>query len=184
MIPTALGVIYDGGGSTSSVLNVTLQNAYIHDSGFGLAFVPGYMNGIEYNGPAYCDVNVLNDTFERDDNGVSNSIFCSDPSPAGPGLTCFNNLLVDNTTALALGPSDVSGYEALYGNTTNFALSATAGPGTIESNPLLDTSTTPPGLLAGSPCRGAANAAVAPNHDFWGRPRGSSVDIGAVQSSP
>jgi hypothetical protein len=92
---------------------------------------------------------------------------------------------VKNGTALELlgVPSDW-GYNALYSNTTNYAANATAGMGTTESDPMLDTSTTPPGLLSGSPCRGAANPSVAPAHDFWGRPRGSSLDIDAVQSSP
>ena len=52
----------------------------------------------------------------------------------------------------------------------------------ITTDPLLDSTTTPPTLESGSPCIGSASAAELPPTDYWGRRR-TKADIGAVQSN-
>ena len=52
----------------------------------------------------------------------------------------------------------------------------------MKSDPLLQTSVTPPTLGAGSPARGAGNKQLAPATDYWGNARGASIDLGCVQS--
>jgi hypothetical protein len=54
----------------------------------------------------------------------------------------------------------------------------------VLTNPELDTNT-PPGILSGSPCLGAATSGHAPATDFWGNARSTtSEDIGAVAGPP
>lgn len=69
---------------------------------------------------------------------------------------------------------------ALFGNTNNYADGALDGPGYVKQDCLL--SGTPPVLGAGSPCLGAGSATNAPDHDFWGHPRSTPLDIGATES--
>ena len=54
------------------------------------------------------------------------------------------------------------------------------GSSDVTADPLLDTEK-PPALGAGSPCRGAGDATVAPATDFFGRARSGRTDIGARQ---
>jgi hypothetical protein len=153
-------------------ITLTVQNCYIHGSQSGIAISLGATS----DGDVF---SFLNNTIINNGSGLNL------PAVGTSSLgKIYNNLLIDNTTGiLEYAPADV-GYNALYGNTTNYSGSATDGPGYVKTDPLLDTSTSPPGLLPGSPCRGTGDAMVAPSTDFYGRPRGSSVDIGAVQSSP
>src|SRR5262249_23612218 len=99
-------------------------------------------------------------------------------------MSIFNNLLIGNGVGIALSaPVATFGNNALYNNVNNYDGVATDGAGYVKTDPLLDTSTTPPGLLSGSPGLGAGDSTKGSPHDFWGRRRGSKVDIGAVQSS-
>jgi hypothetical protein len=166
-----LGTADDGVSAT-----ILIQNSYIHDSGgiqIGANFSWG--DGLSIS------TTMLNNTF------VNNSTAINDTSEACCGWSVtsayYNNVFLDNTLALSLAALGSVGNNAFYGNTNNYGGAATDGSGTIKTDPKLDTSTTPPGLLAGSPLRGAADASHAPTHDYWGRSRGASVDIGAVQSS-
>ncbi|HTR55112.1 MAG TPA: hypothetical protein VMJ10_30710 [Kofleriaceae bacterium] len=93
----------------------------------------------------------------------------------------FNNLFVGSSVAVsAVGPASC-GNNLLYDNATNYGGTATAGPSYLTANPLLDAAS-PPGLSALSPARGAGDPAHAPAADYWGRPRGPQIDLGAVQS--
>ena len=71
---------------------------------------------------------------------------------------------------------------ALWANTTNYGGLASDGPGYLKVDCLLDTAGRIPTLRAGSPCRDAADPAVASPHDFHGTPRGPAPDIGAVEA--
>ena len=174
------GVYYLGPPLPSVTLSVT--NSYFHGSS---SDNPGLFIG----GPPYEDgynawnltVTLENDTF--DGVGVLDS-FSPGTNPASTStLTVTNTLFVNAPLALSSQATTTDSYDGFYGNTTNFAGVVIPGAKLVTGNPSLDTST-PPGLLAGSPDRGAGNPAGAPAHDFYGRPRSASVDIGAVQSSP
>jgi hypothetical protein len=97
------------------------------------------------------------------------------------------HLIVQNGTGVDMEPGSAMptinhGNNALFGNTANYYGMAVDGPGYVKSDPLLDTTVTPPRLGQGSPARGAADPGHAPAKDFWGRTRGQSPDIGAVQN--
>ena len=156
---------------------LSIQNSYIHDSG-GIRVSANFAWGVGL----LLTTTMTNNTFVNNTTAVDDS---SDPCCGWAISHAYsNNLFVDNGVGLSLATLGTVGNNAFYGNTTNYAGAAVDGPGTVKSDPMLDKSTAPPGLLSGSPCRGAGDASVAPTHDYWGRPRGSSVDIGAVQSSP
>ena len=145
-------------------LNVTVQNCYIHDTNYGVYFVGG------------APITLINDTFVNNAVGMYIDVNAS----------YFNNIITGSSLAIdqSFTSNDVFGNNLLFGNSTNYAGMAGNGPGYVKADPMFDTSTSPPGLLAGSPARGAADPTHAPATDFWGRPRGTSVDIGAVQSGP
>jgi hypothetical protein len=164
--------IYASVNPDTSGLATTLNvaNCYIHGAQSGLV-----IDGFE----EIATLNVINNTFVGDGTAINLVV----ESTGTVTASLFNNLLVDNGVAIALTYAADVGNNALYGNTTNYGGVATDGSDYVKKNPLLDTST-PPGLLPGSPCRGAADATQAPANDFYGRARGASPDIGAVQSSP
>jgi len=166
--PYALEVGTLGGG----VLTLNVVNSYIHGSTSGVSVSLGGALASELA------ATFENDTFE------SNGTAFIEPAGSGATLQFWNNLVVNNMVGVSTGGGSTFGNNAYFGNTTNFAGTAIAGTGVVEANPDLATGTSPPGLLAGSPCRGAGDPSHAPNHDFYGRARGASVDIGAVQSSP
>jgi hypothetical protein len=153
---------------------ITVESSYIHGGSFG---VNGYIYPADGVGAA--TIVLLNNTFENNATAIDFDSYVGSTL----SVSLYNNLFVDNGVAIALTYAAIVGNNALYGNTTNYAGVATDGPGYVKANPLLDTST-PPGLLPGSPCRGAGNAAHAPTDDFYGKARGATPDIGAVQSSP
>ena len=149
-----------------------LQNSYLHDSGIGAEFAS------QLSSPT-ASFTVVNNTFVGNQDGL----YLSDEDLT---VTLFNNILVGSMLAYESSvsvPAASSGDNAYFDDTTNYEGQADAGTGDVTANPLLDTST-PPGLKVGSPCRGTGNASQAPSTDYWGRPRPSDVDIGAVQSSP
>ena len=90
-----------------------------------------------------------------------------------------------NTQDVAVTISNVDmpahDHNALFGNMTNFSGSAVADPNGLREDCNLDMGS-PPGLQSGSPCRGAGDPMLAPDHDFYGDPRGATPDIGALQN--
>jgi hypothetical protein len=174
---TAGPVISLGVSDMGDSLSLTVENCYIHDTGgISLSTEYGYGMGLSFN------ATFLNNTFVDNTTAIDNAAE-EEGSSGSVASSYFNNLFVNNGLALDLAMTGTTGNNALYGNTTNYAGMAVDGPGYVKANPMLDTST-PPGLESGSPCRGAGDAAQAPSHDYWGKSRGSIVDIGAVQSSP
>ncbi len=168
-------------GQSQGAFSISVENSYIHDSGYGLQFTSSTAS------TATASLTFLDNTFEHDGTAIATPEGCVDLEVCGqPVVNYFNNVFTNNTLAIETETNEViaDGNNALFANTTNYAGIATDGPGYVKSDPLLDASTTPPGLDAGSPCRGAGDPSHASPHDFWGRPRGSAIDIGAVQSSP
>jgi hypothetical protein len=163
----AVGVYF-----SNQIQNLTLlvQNSYVHGAGTGVM--------VSAQPSTTGHVSFVNDTFTDDGTALDLTL-----APGLP-LSFFNNLITRNTLGVTFPqPADATdGNNALFGNTNNYGGSAADGAGYVKSDPMLDSSTTPPGLEAASPCRGAGDAAHAPATDFWGRPRGTKVDIGAVQS--
>lgn len=194
-VPPSLTLALDGvdlssGSNTAAAMSIsqgygtfslTMENSYIHDSDYGVQYTS------QNESTANPSLTFLNNTFENNATALATPEGCVDDQVCGaPTVSYYNNLFVDNTLAIDTEMNDVitEGNNALFGNTTSYAGIAVAGSGYVTADPLLDTSTTPPGLKVGSPCRGAGNAAHTSPHDFWGRPRGATIDIGAVQSSP
>jgi hypothetical protein len=170
--------LYAGTGSYSSTaMTVTLTNSYLHDSNVG-AQASTY--AAYNNEPANLTFNVMNNTFVNDQTALELSA-----GPTGFSASYFNNVFTKNALAITTNQTTTSGFgdNALFGNTTNYGNYAVDGTGYVKSDPKLDTSATPPALLAGSPCLRAANTKYAPAGDFWGDARGAHPDIGAVQSS-
>ena len=131
-------------------------------------------------------ITLTNNTFAN--NGTAINLSPNSPAPGGGSFDVqyFNNIIANNTLGVTIN-SNVHilkhGNDALWGNTTNYSGLAADGPGTVKADLMLDNSTVPPGLLPGSPCRGAGSVTEAAATDFYGRARGTSIDIGAVQSS-
>lgn len=165
--------LYEEGSAGAGTF--TLTNSYVHDSAQGIH--------VTDNG----DIFDLADTFTLENDVFRGNAVAVTPatskSRSGFVLRYFNDVFVQNQLGLDLPFSiDVEhGHNALYGNVTDYAGSAVDGSGYLHGDPQLDTST-PPRPLASSPLRGAGDAAHAPDHDYWGRARGASVDIGAVQT--
>ncbi len=168
-------------GQSDGAFSISAENSYIHDSAYGVHFSNSTAS------TAAAVLTFINNTFENNGTAISTPAGCVDLEVCGqPTVNYFNNLFAKNTLAVDTETNEViaDGNNALFGNTTNYAGIAADGPGYVKSDPLLDVSTTPPGLQSGSPCRGAGDPSHASPHDFWGRPRGSTIDIGAVQSTP
>jgi hypothetical protein len=175
-VPTSGAAVLVTEPSDNATMTLTIQNSYLHGCRYGVAWTaPGGTTG-------------ANDTITFDANTIlSNGTGIDWEAELGPGntLSYYDNLFVQNGIGVLLaasGGSPSAGYNLYYGNTTNYSGVATKGTGDLTANPLLDTSVTPPGLKPGSPARGAGIAAHAPADDFWGKPRGKSIDIGAVES--
>jgi hypothetical protein len=154
--------------------DVSITNSWIHDSMYGVQFHPSTATGNAHN---MHHVKVTNDTFTHDATAVSSST----TGNTSFDVACDNDLFVDNGLALSLHSSSSGGTNGFFGNTTNYDAVA-PGAGDVKADPKLDGSTVPPSLGPGSPDRGAGNPQVAPATDYWGTPRGTKPDIGAVQS--
>jgi hypothetical protein len=168
-------MIEDSNNQSNETFSVTVQNSYVHDS----------FEGIVYSNTGYYEIATQltfdNNTFVNNGTGLDVT-----PSQSGLGLSYFNDLFTKNQLGISIGPQVATpsfGDSLLFGNTTNYGGMAVDGMGYIKADPMLDTSVTPPALDAGSPARGAGDKSHAPADDYWGNPRGASVDIGAVQSS-
>jgi hypothetical protein len=158
-------------GGAPALLSLEVRNSYLHDSEMGVDYASSGTT-------ASMALMFNNDTFAS--NGTAINIATTDPI----NLQYYNDLIVNNDFAVDLSaPPAGAGNNAFFGNTgSNYAGDA-GGTGDVLSDPMLDRAR-PPGLLLNSPCRGAADPSRAPATDFWGRARGASPDIGAVQSSP
>jgi hypothetical protein len=160
-----------------ATVNLFVRNCYVH--GGGITFSNYIPPGPQF--PESMNATLLNNTIVGSVDGISFA------PPLGGSISYFNNLIDGNTTGVSISMGTslqiTQGNNAYFSNGTNFGGIATAGPGDVQSDPLLDTSTTPPGLLPGSPARGAGDPSQAPTTDFWGKPRGAHPDIGAAQSS-
>ncbi len=101
-------------------------------------------------------------------------------------LNLYNNIVANHSIfgiSIVVSGDEMmdTANNALFGNAANYAGAAVDGPGYVKMDCLLDASTTPPGLSAGSPCLDAGDAAHAPATDYWGADRGAPPDIGAVE---
>jgi hypothetical protein len=172
---------------TSSTANapVTLAviNSWVHDSKVGLLFsgddgCPGTSCPFKASGVSDA-ISIVNDTFA----GNATAILAMTVRDGAQTLGYFNTLIVDNALGVSVTGlvTQVNSNNLLFGNTTNY-FGATDGPAYVKQDAHLD-SASPPKPGPGSPARGAADAARAPATDFWGRPRGSKPDIGAVQGT-
>ena len=171
---------------SSSTVNppVTLAvtNSWIHDSKVGLFFsgddgCPGMP--CPNKGSSVSDaISIVNDTFT----GNATAVLATTVRDGPQTLGYFNTLIVNNAFGVSVNGlvTQVNGNNLLFGNTTNY-LGATDGPGYVKNDAHLD-SASPPNPALGSPARGAADVARAPATDYWGRPRGSKPDIGALQN--
>lgn len=106
---------------------------------------------------------------------------------AAPSKVVYANNVFTGATTYGVerngSATDVThGHDALWGNASNYAGSATDGPGTVKADCLLDTTGPAPALGPASPCRGVGDPTQAPPLDFYGVARGAKVDLGAVQS--
>jgi hypothetical protein len=155
-------------------LVLTLQNSYVHDSVAGVVV-----------DPSLSTYTIVNNTFVNAGSAIEIGLHTDDSVRM---LTYENNLFVNGQLAVSINPASgmvnppAFGHNGFFGNMTNFGGAAVDGAGDVKADPLLQTSTTPPSLGAGSPARGAGDASVAPTTDYWGNPRGASVDLGCVQA--
>jgi hypothetical protein len=144
-------------------IEMTIQNSYIHDAGGGVLAVD--MSG--------GTLRIVNNTIVNNEYALEG------------GSGTFHLLVANNIIA-----------HSLYAGTDGFPHSAIVhhhnvhwknggdwplGMSDVTADPLLD-GNTPPGLGSGSPARGTADPMVAPAVDYFGRARGKSPDIGAIQS--
>lgn len=167
-------------------VKMLVQNSYLHDAFAGAAFKLTSSKPFTI-GDA---LTLENNTIMRTGTGLyvpPEVMF--DTTTTTPLIAAYNNLFVDNGVAVGFmdsgsgyPPNYASGNDLFFGNTTNFSGPAKDGSGDVKTDPLLDGSSTPPTLKAGSSAKGAGDPAHAPDHDYWGRPRGASADIGAVRS--
>jgi hypothetical protein len=150
-------------------------NSYLHAGPNGLLYTVGS------GGSPTATLLAENDIFE--DNGSDGVLI--NASGASVTATIYNNIFDNNGAGITVsGATGSYGYNALYDNGSAYGGSWQGQASDILSDPMLDATTDPPSLLAGSPCLGAGDPAHAPSHDFYGNPRGSHPDIGAVQSAP
>jgi hypothetical protein len=164
--------IYQSG---DSMLSLSLVNSYLHEGPNGLVYSVGS------GGSPTATLVAENNVFENNGgNGVS-----INAGGASVTATIYNNILDNNGAGITVsGATGSYGYNSLYDNGSAYGGSWQGQASDILTDPMLDATSDPPSLLAGSPCLGAGDPTHTPAHDFYGRPRGSHPDIGAVQASP
>jgi hypothetical protein len=153
--------------------SLKFQNNWVHDASMGLQIAEVMTNSAK--------VEILNNTFANAGDALNVSGTASQMTVP---FAMFNNVFSSNAIAVGLNwtvAAGTTGNNAFFGNTTNYAEYAIAGPGYVTSDPQL-TSSSPPGLAVGSPARGTGDPPHAPPADYWGKSRGASVDIGAIQN--
>ena len=178
-------VVCDGcdiGGGTSGQ-SVQVDNSYSTPT--GLAITNSYIHGGYYGVYVYgsgsqLTLSLVNDTIDRAQVGLY-------VGSAVGQITVVNDILSNHTQYALYLPTGLTvthGHNALFGNTNNYSGAAVDGTGYVKTDCMLDPSATGiPQTKPGSPCRGAADATKAPATDFWNAPRGTAIDIGAVQGS-
>ncbi|HEY4057148.1 MAG TPA: choice-of-anchor Q domain-containing protein [Kofleriaceae bacterium] len=116
---------------------------------------------------------------------VNNTFVGSGPFFDGGTIYVSNNIITGAAAAISrAGATDVRAtHNALWNNGVNYNYvgEVTPGTGDITSDCLLDTSSGTPMLRAGSPCIDAADASLAPDHDYLNNARGAHADIGAIE---
>jgi hypothetical protein len=147
---------------------VTIQNSWIHGATSYGVYLSAYQSQTT-------TVSLLNDTIEHNGTGIyaSNSAIT---------LTYANDIIANNTqTGVSLSSVGTVTHSnnVLWGNQTNYAGTATDGPGYVKVDPMLD-SDSPPAPMKGSPAHGAGDMSKMPTKDFWASSR-IGADIGAVQ---
>ncbi len=188
----AYGSVYAQQGTFA---NITLEgddiscpgSAAIRDDGT-LRVYDCYLHDSTYGVDAGLDARSIwleNNLFD----GNTTAIYVSDygATTAYSTLYLYNNLIVDNTTGIndAFGHSGSQAYgdyNLLYGNTSNYKGTTVSGSNDIKSDPLLDTSYSPPRLESGSPADGGGSSTYERSTDYWGVSRSSTVfSIGPVE---
>jgi hypothetical protein len=170
---------------TSSIANspvrLSVENSWIHDSREGLLFTaPRGCTSCPYPNTSTSDaISLVNDTFTS--NGTA--VRAATERPGTPTLRIHNSLFSKSTLAISVsnGIDAQASHNLLFGNATNYE-GIVDGPSTIKADPKLD-GATPPRPGPGSAARGAADLARAPARDYWGRARGATADIGAVEGN-
>jgi hypothetical protein len=167
--PNGQGIQITNNLSTPTVL--VLTNSWVHGGAYGLS-VQGAGSQLT--------LSVVNNTIEKAGFGVhfgqsQGTVTLSNNIVSGHTTT---GIVVSNATAV---PGITSSNNALFGNASNYASFAVAGPGYVTADCQMDTTTPVPQTKPGSPCRGTADPAKAPKVDYWNASRVPPVDIGAVQ---
>ncbi len=165
----------DMNAQTSAGWQVVLYNVYVHDTA---TCVRADMDENETSA-----IYLEDSTLYNCGTGV---LLDSLASAADVSFYVNNTVLYGMTTVGINDNSDSYGeiigrYNALYGNATNYAGSATAGEAYVTSDPMLDFSYAPPRPEAGSPLIDAGGMWLGPTADYWGTPRSWPPDIGAIE---
>ena len=168
--------VEDFGGSGTWAPKITVQNSWLHDSAAGIS----YDDTTSYGAVLDATLIVDSDTFVRD----ATAIDVAGSEKSSVTLEYFDDIFDSNGTAVSIvtktAPTVGSGSNLFFGNQTSFAGSAVDGPNDVKADPLLGAGA-PPAPGSGSPALGVGDAAHAPASDYWGSPRGASIDLGCVQ---
>lgn len=176
-------LMFDPGGTEwQGDLALDVRDSYIHDG--AERCLGGYLT----ESSADLTITAIGNTIARCATGIDISVGAHFSATTVATLAFYNNIITGmTTTGIALdvgaarsGSTVDTGHDALWGNAANYAGSAIAGPGYVTADCLLD-GANPPGLGAASPCRAAGDPTHTTPTDYWGRPRPSPPDIGAIQ---
>jgi hypothetical protein len=161
--------------NTSTTAKVEVKNSYIHNALLGISVSPASTSRY-----LTADVLMVNNTLERLGTAIDYQ--------GAKAPSYYNNIVTEcdlgisiNAGATAPTNREDHGSNVLFKNTANFGGFATPGMRYLTTDPMLDASKSPPAPKAGSPTVGAGDTSKAPPKDFWGKQRGPSVDIGAVE---
>lgn len=164
----------------SGIGRIRIQNNFIAKSNHGIFIQDSKPAG---EGARTFELSIVNNTLAGHQGHGILTLFES--SFVTWRLTYANNVIYGNKVGVELNRvpmgSLVNRNNALFQNTTNYSLAATAGMGDLTADPQLDVTRTPWAPLPTSPLRGAADPTLAPSTDYFGRPRLPSPDIGCVQ---
>jgi hypothetical protein len=167
-------------GSTASGQTVQIDNTYSYPTSVTMtnSYVHGGANAVYvYGSGSQLALTFVNNTIDKAQIGLYVG------SSAGT-ITYVNNILSNHTqyaVYIPNGMTPIHSHNALFGNTNNYSGTAIDGTGYVKTDCMLDSATGVPQTKAGSPCRAAGDAAKAPATDYWNAPRGTTIDIGAVQ---
>jgi hypothetical protein len=139
---------------------VVIENSWLHDSSSAISSNAPYPMRVLGNTIANCQLGI---------NGTSQA-----------SLLIANNIFDNDVTAF---DADLSGQFGARHNNALFQITnpRPLQPGDVTADPQLDSSSTPPSLKPTSPCIGAGDPALGPDHDYWAATRAPGVNLGAVQ---